>query len=198
MAFPITEERKRTYTRDDLRALVALPENAEKSFELVNREIYEVAPPSYLHNYIVSLMLEILIPFIKSAGLGRVFGDNTGYDLPNGDNVIPDISYISNDRLPNPHGRLFIAPDLAIEVHSSSNKPRQMSDKIASYLEAGTHRVWVIYPDEQVIDVHRLLEDGSIAYKTHGIGDMLSGEHIIPGFVIPVADIFPEVPTPDS
>lgn len=198
MAFPITEERKRTYTRDDLRALAALPENVEKSFELINAEIYEVAAAELIHTWIVAILHRLLGNFVEANQLGMVFPDGAGYDMPNGDTVIPDVSYVSNDRLPDPRGHLFIAPDLAIEVHSPSNKPRQMSDKIASYLEAGTHRVWVIYPEEQVIDVHRLLEDGSIAYKTHAIGDTLSGEHVIPGLVLPVADVFPKVPTSKS
>lgn len=53
-------------------------------------------------------------------------------------------------------------------------------------------RVWLAYLLEREIDVAILQADGSIAYKTYGINDTLTGGDVLPGFSVAVADVFPK------
>lgn len=192
MAFPAVQERTGPHTRADLVALYAMPENKEKRFELINGEIYEVPAASLLHNWIITQPVFLLKTFVDPRGLGIVFGDGAGFDLPNGDSVEPDVAFVAGADATALPKRYNIAPDLAVEVVSPSNTPTEMSDKIDSYLTSGTKRVWVVYPERHVIEVFRRLGDRSTAYETYRIGDTVTGDGVLDGFTLPVADIFPK------
>lgn len=183
---------KQAYSLDDLRAIEALPENANKYFELINGEIYELPTPSPLHNFIVTSIVAFLFNFVRLHNLGFVFGDATSYSLPNGDELIPDASFVSKERqsLPLPD-KFFIAPDLVVEVASPSNRERELIDKAESYLESGTRLVWVVYPLTQVVDAIRRNEQGKLVIQKIGYNGSLDGEDVLPGFTLPVKDIFP-------
>lgn len=185
-------QHKQAYTLDDLRAIEALPENVDKYFELINGEIYELATPSPLHNFIVSAIVAFLFNFVRANDLGFVFGDATSYTLSNGDELIPDASFIAKERqaLPLP-SKFFIAPDLAIEVASPSNREHELLDKAESYLQSGTRLVWVIYPKTQIVDAIRLTEEGKLAVQKIKFDGVIDGEDVLPGFKLPVRDIFP-------
>jgi Uma2 family endonuclease len=192
MVAPPYSLQNKTYTRDDLRAIYALPENKDKLFELVNGVLIEVPPPRHIHQRIVALLNRALTAYLLQHDLGLLYTDNTGYELPDGSVVMPDLSFVANERMIPPEIEMDFAPDLAIEVVSPSNLPTEMRDKVRSFLTSGTKQVWVIYPNEREIDVAVLQADGSIAYKTYGIRDTLTGDDVLPGFSVAVADIFPK------
>ena len=63
---------------------------------------------------------------------------------------IPDVSFVSWDRVP---GRKFpsepvppLVPDLAVEVISPSNTPKEMDEKLQEYFEKGVRLVWFVRP----------------------------------------------------
>ncbi len=79
-----------------------------------------------------------------------------------------------------------IAPDLAVEVVSPSDRAAEVLAKVAEYLEAGTRLVWVVYPQTQKIVVYRPSADVQLL----SVGDTLEGEDVVPGFACPVAEVF--------
>jgi len=185
-------QQKQAYTLEDLRAIESLPENADKYFELIGGEIFEVPTPSPLHNFIVAQIVFFLLNFVRANNLGFVFGDATSYTLPNGDELIPDASFISKQRLTLPlPDKLFIAPDLAVEVASPSNRERELLDKAESYLESSTRLVWVLYPLTQIADAIRRTEQGELSIKKITFDGTLDGEDVLPGFKLPLKDVFP-------
>ncbi|MBZ0285678.1 MAG: Uma2 family endonuclease [Anaerolineae bacterium] len=184
--------RERTYTRDDLRAIASLPENANKRFELYRGVIYEVPSGTPLHAWIISTLVRIIGNFVFQHRLGYVFADSIEFDLPNGDTFIPDVSFVSNQRQPELPKAFNLSPDLAVEVYSPSNYEREMMNKVESYLECGTQRVWVIYPEEQIIDVYRRTANGDLLIQKFTIDSTLDGEDVLPGFKLMVRDVFPQ------
>ena len=141
---------KKAYTREDLRVLESLPENADTIYELINGELYpilavggKIPPASYLHSWVASTLMQLLVLFVTQHGLGRVYTDGTGYDPPNGDTLIPDLSFVSLEReLPvTEKGIQPIAPDLAIEIVSPSNSDTDMLERVDSYLSGGSRLV---------------------------------------------------------
>ncbi len=193
MAFPGVQEARKVHSRDDLRALYEQHAGSDKRFELIDGEIYEVPTASHLHSWIASRIFELLALFVVPRTLGKVYMDGTGYDLPNGDSVIPDLSYFTAENALPPAAVLTVAPDLAVEVVSPSNTQDVLRKKINGYLESGTRRVWVVYPDAMEVDVHWLQADGSRANRTFGANDTLTGEDVIPGFSVKIAEIFPQL-----
>lgn len=178
----------------DFDALTELPENAEKRFELYHGEAIEVDRPSPLHAIIVAILTRFLGNFVATAQSGYVIGDGCLFYLPNGDVFIPDASYVSFARQPALPARFSIAPDLAIEVVSPSNRHREILNKVESYLMCGTVLVWVVYPEEQIIDSYQHGENGTFILRKHTTADTLNGDLVLPGFRLSVKDVFPPQP----
>jgi Uma2 family endonuclease len=183
--------REQRYTLDDLRRIEALPENAGKTFELIDGDLYEVPTPNAIHNFIVSQILYALMNFVFPRQLGFVLGDQTAYSLPNGDELIPDASFVSFQRQPSLPERFSIAPDIAVEVISPSNRERDVTAKVESYLEPGTVLVWLFYPISRVVEVWRRAEDGAPKFRKLTEDSLLDGEDVLPGFSLAVRDVFP-------
>jgi Uma2 family endonuclease len=184
--------RDRLYTIADLRTIAGLPENADRSFELLRGVIYAVPTGTPLHAWIILTLGRLIANFVVEHNLGYVFADSIQYDLPNGDSFIPDVSFVSKQRYPTLPDQFDAAPDLAVEVASPSNSERGLLDKVESYLESGTRRVWVVYPEAKLIDVFRLTPDGSLLKHKYALDSVIDGEDILPGFELAVRDVFPQ------
>ena len=76
-------------------------------------------------------------------------------------------------------GDASFPPDLAVEVLSPDDRPREVRDKVADWLSAGTLLVWVVDPIKETARVYRA--DGS--ESEIGADGALDGETVLPGFV---------------
>ena len=82
-----------------------------------------------------------------------------------------------------------MAPDLAVEVVSPSNRASDMQRKALEYLDAGARLVWVVDPAERTVAVYRSRSDIRIL----SAGEVLTGEEVIPGLQIQVEGLFEKV-----
>ena len=174
-------------TVEEFEKLAELPENAHKRLEFIGGEVVEVVSNSD-SSEIAAMVLAEIITYVKSKKLGRVTGADGGYMVA-GERYMPDVAFISNIKQPErPHVSWNpIAPNLAIEVVSPSDLPKDITDKVANYLAAGTV-VWVIYPNDQQV---KLYEPGQ-PVKTVTADAILEGGNVLPGFSVPLKDIFTE------
>jgi len=188
----IAQEKRHTVA--DLHTIVELPENQNKLFELISGVIYELISPSPMHAFISQRFARYLDEFVEEHDLGYVFGDGCVYTLSDEDVLIPDASFVSKARAPElPFPKTFnFVPDLAIEVISPSNKPRDILKKMQTYFKYGTRLGWVLAPDEEEVDVYRKGADGSLNVHTVDIDGVLDGEDVPPGFRLPVRKLFPK------
>lgn len=164
---------------------IHLPENAERLFEFIGGEIVEV--PSNPYSSKISMRIGRFIGnFVDENDLGHVTGEAGLYRVMN-ERYAPDVGYISKIRQPAlaRHGANPNPPDLAVEVVSPSDDPRQLAIKISNYLAAGTV-AWVMYPDDQQIDIHAPGQQ----VRTLGIDDVLEGGTVLPGFQVAVKLLF--------
>ncbi len=175
-------------TVDDLRRIEQ--QYPDKRFELIDGVIVEMPAPSPLHAYISDEIFVAVRAFVRLHNLGHVFSDSVSYTLSDTIELIPDVSFVSYARQPDLPQRFMIAPDLAVEVVSPSNRPREMLDKVERYLRYGSRFVWLVYPEKKIVDVYRLAEDGSIVLRSYGINDTLDGGDVLPGFTLAVKEIF--------
>jgi Uma2 family endonuclease len=78
--------------------------------------------------------------------------------------VLPDVDYISEERLPggvhDEAQRPRIAPDLVVEILSPNDRPGRMNRKIALYLQFGAKVVLVLHPMKRTVRLHRA--DGTV------------------------------------
>ena len=78
------------------------------------------------------------------------------------------------------------APDLAIEVMSPGSMPREMDERLAGFFASGSQVVWIIHPTAQFVEVCHSRTDRRMV----AAGGVIEGEHVLPGFRLPVSDIF--------
>jgi Uma2 family endonuclease len=78
------------------------------------------------------------------------------------------------------------APDLAGEVVSPSDSYSEIEEKVFDWLMAGTRTVIVVNPRKRAVTVYRSLTDIKILMEN----DTLEGAEVLPGWRMPVKDIF--------
>ena len=79
------------------------------------------------------------------------------------------------------------APLLAVEIRSESNTWRELRAKAARYLEHGTLMVWLIETDARSLELHVR----NAAPQTLRGDEVIDGGEVLPGFGLPVSDLFP-------
>lgn len=136
----------------------------------------------------------LLGSYIRSQKLGLLFDSSTGFKMQNGNRRSPDLAFFAKNRLQGlatlPTGFLEGAPDLAVEVLSPGNTVEEIDGKITEYFANGTRLMWVINPQQRYIWVYRSPQEPDRLLKT---ADRLDGEAIIPGFSLPIAELFQEL-----
>lgn len=158
--------------------------------ELVAGSIVRQPPPGSAHGGVSLAVGSILRGFVRENGLGRAFGES-GYVLASDPDTVraPDASYVSEERLAAAGWRgpyRVGAPDLAVEVASPRDSESDLAAKAGEYLAAGGRAVWVLEPERRTVTVHRPGRE-----PVHlGPNDALDGEPVLPGFHVPVAELF--------
>ncbi len=177
----------RSVTPEAFDRFVLLPENRDRNFELIAGEIVEVVSNSY-SSEIAGIILGEFRAFIKGKDLGRVTGADGGY-IVEGERYIPDVAYMSNARQPKRSYAAYnpIAPDLAVEVLSPTDNPDDLRLKIVNYLNAGT-TLWIVNPPLKTVEVYVPGKPPRVLT----VNDTLDGGAVLPGFTLPVKDVFPE------
>jgi Uma2 family endonuclease len=144
---------------------------------------------SALTVFLASLLNAFVIPH----NLGLVTGPDGAMELMVDLVRTPDVAFTSWDRLPGrkcptaPVPRL--APDLAVEVLSRSNTPGEMAVKRQDYFTAGVELVWEIDPKTRTVAVYTSATAVTILTGT----DTLDGGSVLPGFTLPLQNIFAEL-----
>ncbi|PWA09782.1 Uma2 family endonuclease [Pueribacillus theae] len=104
--------------------------------------------------------------------------------------VIPDLIVVCD---PNKITRSKIvgAPDLVVEIISSSSAKINRIDKRLAYGRAGVREYWMIDPANQVIEVYLLKENSLELHDVYTREDKIP-IHILENFTIDLTVIFPE------
>jgi Uma2 family endonuclease len=172
-------------TVEEFEKIVLLPENQDKRLEYIGGEVIEVVTNNYASEIAVNIVVAIA-QHIEGKKVGFITGANGGYKVFD-DRYVPDVAFLSRARQPEPSREIFNsnAPDLAVEVMSPTDFPQDITIKVMNFLAAGTV-VWVIYTDDQEA---RMFESGK-PVKVVTINDELDGGNVLPGFKLPLKDIF--------
>jgi Uma2 family endonuclease len=183
LAAPVTEEK--LLTAEEYYATCQL-----ENTELIDGKVIALMPPIEIHGEIALAIGSFLRPFVRQHKLGRVYVE-TGFRLDrNPDKVrAPDVSFLESSRLPQGDERFaFVegAPTLAIEVISPGESWDNVEEKVRLYFEAGTKVVWLVEPRRHIVTV-RYFQSAPLDYFE---GDIIPGGEILPGFELPVKEIF--------
>jgi Uma2 family endonuclease len=83
-----------------------------------------------------------------------------------------------------------VLPELCIEVVSPNDLADEIETKVEEYLQAGVRLVWVVYPRHERVYVY----DSATQLRRLTRADTLDGGSVLPGFALPLADLFPQAP----
>lgn len=175
--------------------LLQMPDDGHR-YELVRGEMIRLTPAGAEHGVIAQLLAEKLSYHVRARRLGLVCAAETGYLLFRDPDTVraPDVSFVSRERMAGvgiPQGYWPCAPDLAVEVVSPGDRFQDLVEKVRDYLAAGTRRVWVVEPRSRTVSVYR----SPTEVRVLTAADELDGEDAVPGFRLPVADLFPIPPS---
>ncbi|MGK7955826.1 MAG: Uma2 family endonuclease [Crocosphaera sp.] len=128
-------------------------------------------------------------------GMGEAFDSSTVFVLPNGARRSPDVSWIKLERWNQltqrqQDGFPPIAPDFVIELVSPSDLKNQryedLQAKMEEYLDNNVKLGWLIEPSTKIVEIYRVGKQVEILNNPQ----TLSGEDILPGFVLDLSEIF--------
>ncbi len=160
-------------------------------YEIVNGELIDMGNSGAKHGYVCSVLMILLGGYVHIQKLGAMFDSSTAFKMKSGNKRSPDVSFMAKERLQGldelPDGFLEGAPDLAVEILSPSNTVEEIHNKLVEYFDNGSRLVWVINPKEKYVLVYRSSEEPDRLLKSI---DSLDGEEIVPGFSLPIGDLF--------
>jgi Uma2 family endonuclease len=147
---------------------------------------------------LATLIGRFLSEFAQHHDLGIVVGANGMMRLAPGLVRIPDVAFVSWNRLPNrevPREPIpDLAPDLAVEVLSKGNTPTEMDRKLHDYFQADVRLVWYVDPPNRSVRVFRSVDESWIVAED----ETLDGGDVLPGFQLKLSDLFREPLPSDS
>jgi Uma2 family endonuclease len=122
----------------------------------------------------------------KQKQLGEVFDSSTGFLLPNGSTRSPDAAWVKQarwDALSAEEKKKFppLCPDFVIELLSESDPLKQTQDKMREWIDNGCRLGWLLDPARKQVFIYY---PGREAEALSGFDQQLSGEDVLPGFVL--------------
>ncbi|MYC94824.1 MAG: Uma2 family endonuclease [Caldilineaceae bacterium SB0661_bin_32] len=159
--------------------------------ELIRGALCRTTPKGLTHGEIVMNLGGALRNFVRPRRLGRLVGSDSGMMLERDPDTVrePDIAFISAQKLPlnvRLSGCFEGAPDLAVEIVSPSDGPREVYHKARMWISFGVPLVWVVDPENRAVEVHR--PNQPLLSLTEN--EILDGGEVLPGFSYPVRDVF--------
>ena len=168
--------------------LIDLPDDGHR-YELIKGVLLTMSASGADHGSVTMNVSFLLTNYIKENNLGVVFAAETGFKLERDPDTVlaPDFAFIRKDRNPpRTTSYLEMAPDLAVEVNSSTKSRRYVERKAAQWLSFGAQSVWVVSCHNKTVEV--LSANGSRVLFTES--DEVTDANVLPGFRVRVAEFF--------
>ena len=128
----------------------------------------------------------------RQNNLGKAFDSNGGFTLPNGAVRAPDASWLKLERWEalTPQQRqkfLPLCPDFVVELRSPTDSVKQTQEKRQEYIDNGARLGWLIDAKTRRVEIYRPNQEVELLENPAS----LSGEDVLPGFVLNMAQILP-------
>ena len=173
---------------NEFEQFIALPENSERLFELINGELVEKVPTEQHGTIAANATTEFNLYKRQHGGRVTVESRYRPVDDTRNDRL-PDVAYTRPENVEPivTKGAVLHMPDLILEIKSPSDTYLEMREKALYYLKNGASLVWLVFPERQEVEVHT-----ADTVVTFGSDDALDGGNVLPEFTLPVRDLFTE------
>ena len=138
--------------------LDVLPESSNR-YEIIDGELFVTRAPHWGHQMATGNVASELRNWSIASGLGKAV-QAPGLVFSDADNVIPDVVWISQERLAtglDESGHLIVTPELVVEVLSSGteNERRDREAKLKLYSVRGVQEYWIINWRSPQVEIYR-------------------------------------------
>lgn len=186
------------FTQEKFRQwLESVPASDVNRYELINGRIVMSPPAKFRHGFVEGNLHRLVGSFVEVNGLGITLGSSAGFDLPTGDTLEPDFSFISKERWaagPRPRdddeGFTRIVPDLAFEIVSPSSVRRDRIEKRIIYARCGVREYWVVDPARHEVALFTSIGDRFDEPRVLVSGEVPS--RVLPALRVRVEDLLAE------
>jgi Uma2 family endonuclease len=153
-------------------------------YELVRGELRKMSPSGARHSRIAARIIGSLLS-VEKRGLGAVYASEGGFWISHRPDTVraPDAAFVRAERVLDTDGFFDGPPDAAFEVISPSDRYSEVEEKTADWLGAGVRAVVVIDPRTKTARIHRSTGATMVA-------DAIALDDIIPGWRLPLAELF--------
>jgi Uma2 family endonuclease len=177
--------------------LEVLPFDDGKRYEIVDGELYVSKAPSNRHQLICALIWSELDPRAKGQWGGWAFVA-PGLIFSEDEDVIPDVIWVSGERLPviqGADGHFHGAPELVVEVLSPgpNNERRDREVKRQLYSRQGVREYWLVDPERRELAVFRHKEGALALAATLLETDTLTSPQF-PSLAVDIGALLPDLP----
>lgn len=182
------------FTQEEFLAWVdERPSSDINHYELIQGRIVMTPPAGWPHASIEARLVHRLQSFVEPRRLGIVLGSSAGYDLPSGDTVEPDVSYLTTERFsagPAPVSGSFlrIVPSLVVEILSEATARRDRTEKKSIYQQNGVDEYWIVDVKQRTVTVFGLQRGVYGEGQSFASGAVSSTA--LGGFAVAIDDLF--------
>ncbi|WP_218081903.1 Uma2 family endonuclease [Anthocerotibacter panamensis] len=176
-------------TKLTLEAFLALPAG-DVTYELVDGQAVPKVSPQETHSILTFTLTTLLSRWAKFHGRVRLEWalalKRRGEDWA----PVPDVTYISYERLPASVRRTRacpVPPELVLEILSPGQTIQEFENKAQDYFAAGVLRMWLVEPDALFLQV--FFPDRPSQIYT---GDIPITDPLFPGLSLSIKEIFEE------
>jgi Uma2 family endonuclease len=171
--------------------LLRLPRDLQRNCELVDGTLVYKAM-GFPESIVAMVLVGELRAFLKKKRLAAVSGPD-GHTRFFGNQIrMPDVAVFVLDKLPDrklPREQVCpVAPDLAVEVLSPGNTPKEMEGRLALFFRSGVRLVWLADARRRTVRVYQ----SPTSFTELGENDALDGGEILPGFTLSLREWFDE------
>ena len=176
------------------RDLDAMPDDGGwKRYEIIDGELYVTRAPHIRHQGVAGKLHVRLETWSERTRLGSAF-QAPGVIFTPTDAVIPDVVWVSRERLANgidEAGHLIVAPELVVEILSPGelNEQRDKEVKRKLYSLHGVQECWIVSWQREIIEIYRRSEAQLRLVSTLLRDDSLTSP-LLSGFNAPLAQVF--------
>jgi Uma2 family endonuclease len=168
--------------------VIAAEARENRLCELVDGTLVEKAM-GFEEARLASELAHLVKSYLDRNDLGICVGADGMMRIAPGLVRIPDVSFITWERLPSRESPREpipdLAPDLDVEVLSEGNTKQEMARKVREYFEAGVVLVWLIDPRKRTARVYSAVEKSVLVHAD----ESLDGGAVLPGFVVKLSDL---------
>lgn len=164
-----------------------------KRYEIIDGELFVTRAPHWGHQGTAGNIYFELQAWSRARGLGEA-RTTPGIIFTEADSVIPDVVWISNDRLAvllDEAGHLTGAPELVVEVLSpgATNERRDKEAKLKLYSVQGVQEFWIVDWRLQQMEIYRRDNAQLTLVATLFTGDEITSP-LLPDFRCPIERFF--------